>query len=346
MKTSHKILSLIVGLLFLGLFNASARQVVQTDSAHMLIDTAIRFAKKYSLYRNRVNWVETENAVLAAAKNAKTFKEAEPAMQLLFQLLGDHHGAMVYKKDWIKWQAPETPIDTTIHSVLLKKIKKQSPVKAQLLEKGYGYLLIPNNNPHMRGDNERIAQQLQDSLMKLNPEHLQGLVIDLRLNPGGSMMPVLGGIINLFGQGKLGTFIDPASKTEFAWGITGNRIYNNPDTVLILKQTGRPVPDLKIVVLIGPRTASSGEAVAISFKGRKNTRFIGEDTWGYTTANDSFQFGNDLSVFMATSVEADRNGNIYWDHVSPDEVIIGGDDFDNLQADQKVKAALKWLKAK
>ena len=87
-----------------------------------------------------------------------------------------------------------------------------------------------------------------------------------------------------------------------------------------------------------------GEALAISFKGRPRTRFIGEKTGGYTTANESIQFSAETGMFLATSVETDRNRNRYPENVSPDEEITGGDDFDYLLNDKKIQAALRWLK--
>ena len=159
------------------------------------------------------------------------------------------------------------------------------------------------------------------------------------------MFPMLGGIMNVFAEGKLGTFVDPVSKKGEEWGKRGNNLYDGAETGYTLTKTLPDLHHLSIVVLIGPRTASSGEATAISLKGRKNTYFIGENTNGYTTGNSSIQFSYNTGIFLATSVEADRNGNIYLDHVNPDLQIAGGDNFSSLSSDKKVVAALKWLKA-
>jgi len=43
--------------------------------------------------------------------------------------------------------------------------------------------------------------------------------------------------------------------------------------------------DEKVAVLLSRYTVSSGEVVAVSFKGRENTKFFGEATGGYTTVN-------------------------------------------------------------
>ncbi len=348
MKTLTKLIYLLLFFVLMqpaGLLAQS--KTIKPDSAHLLIDTALSYAKTNSIYRNQVNWKQVEDTVRITVANAKTIQEAVPAIKLLYKLLGDHHGFLVYNNKYYGWRGPKVSIDTLAHQALLSKIKAHNTtIKSQLIEKGYGYLLIPDNNPTHPHDQDLIGQQIQDSLNKLNPEKLKGLVIDLRLNPGGGMFAMLGGIANLFSPGKLGSFIDPATKTEQAWGVTNNTAYVGTDTYCRLSSVAKSFAGLKVVVLIGPQTASSGEAVAISFKGRNNTWFIGEDTGGYTTANDSFQLTNDIGIFMATSIEADTKGHIYWNNVSPDEQIIGGDNFDDLRTDKKVIAALKWLKNK
>ncbi len=87
--------------------------------------------------------------------------------------------------------------------------------------------------------------------------------------------------------------------------------------------------------------------VAIAFKGRPNTYFIGEPTAdGYTTSNGYFQFASNLTLNFATNYVADRNKNIYKTTVNPDLAIHHGNNFDNLLNDAKVKVAIKWMTEK
>ncbi|MES2268545.1 MAG: S41 family peptidase [Bacteroidota bacterium] len=348
MKRKMTKISLVtLAVIILGLGKVSAQQ---TDSVRLLIDTLLRFSKTNSLYSKQADWNKITDSVRSKALNAGTIKEALPAVKLLYQLLGDHHGFVTYNNKYYGWSGNNKPMDNSIHAALIKKMKDGYQLKKGTLEKGYGYLLIPDNNPTHHGAVNEIARQIRDSLAALDPEKLKGLVIDLRLNPGGDMYAMIGGLSNLFEPGKLGAFVYPGLKKEEAWNIKSSngvdRVYSGQDTLCKINRRGKPLYDLKVVVLIGPYTRSSGEALAISFKVRNNTRFIGENTGGYTTANASFQFTNEIGVFVATAIEADRNGQVYLDNVKPDEEITGGDDFDHLKNDLKVIAALKWLKHK
>lgn len=111
----------------------------------------------------------------------------------------------------------------------------------------------------------------------MNPAELKGLVIDLRVNPRGDMFAMLAGLTEVFEPGDLGAFVDQVNNTKERWGTNGyyawsdRSIHARATVTHYFSKAG-----LKVVVLIRPETKSSGEAVAISFKGRPNTWFIGE----------------------------------------------------------------------
>jgi len=345
MKTMCKLFLIILAAVLLKPGKAAAQQA---DSVRRLMDTLLQFSKDHSLYSCQVDWKMITDSVRSKAADAATIQAALPTVQLLYQLLGDHHGFMTYNNKYYGWHDNSKPLDKTTHAVLIKKMKDGYHLKKEMLGKGYGYLLIPDNNPTQHGAVSDIARQIRDSLAALDPTRLKGLVIDLRLNPGGDMYAMLGGLSNLFEPGKLRAFIYPGVKKEESWNINSHygvdQVFSGPDTPCTINRRGKALYHLKVAVLIGPYTRSSGEALAISFKGRSNTRFIGEHTGGYTTANTSFQFSPEIGLFVAAAVEADRTGRMYPESVWPDDELTGGDDFDNLKNDLKVIAALRWLK--
>ncbi|WP_158825981.1 S41 family peptidase [Mucilaginibacter lacusdianchii] len=339
-----KITTLIVSLSFPCLLLAQ-QPLSGADSARMIIDSVLNYARHKSIYRGKVNWTMLTDSVKKHSANARSVKEVMPSVGLVYQLLGDFHGFAIHDGKYYKWWTTKAKLDTVVYRNLRAKMKQKPSVESRMLQNSYGYLLIPGNNPTHPGESDLLAQQIQDSLTKLHPEKLKGLIIDLRANPGGNMYPMILGVGNLLGNGQFGSFIDPVTKQQEAWGIKGKAIYGGLDTVCHLKTLGKASTKLKVALLIGPMTASSGEATAITFKGRKNAILIGEKTAGYTTANDSFRIF-DINVIMATSTEADRNGTPYYENVLPDIEAIAGDDFNHPANDAKINAALKWLKGK
>ena len=72
--------------------------------------------------------------------------------------------------------------------------------------------------------------------------------------------------------------------------------------------------------MIGPQTASAGEATAISFRGRPNTRFFGTASYGLTTGNEGFPLSDGAIILLTTVVELDRTGQEYGEKILPDVV--------------------------
>ncbi|RFZ84362.1 hypothetical protein DYU05_01675 [Mucilaginibacter terrenus] len=316
------------------------------DSARMVIDSTLHYARQNALAGNKVNWAAITDSVKSRGENAKNIEEAMPALQVLFKMLGDFHGGAYYKGKNYKWVANRPHVDYKLYTDILTRIRSGSvQISSKIVENGYGYLVIPANNPTKPGESDSIARQIQLSLTNLKPAKLNGLIIDLRTNTGGDMYPMITGVGNLFTAGKLGAFIYPGNKPEDEWHIAGNAFFMSGKQAMSIPSYSKVNPKIKIVLLTSPFTASSAEALLISFKGQKNVRIIGEVTGGYTTANDSFSYLG-VQVLMATSVEADRNGVIYYENIVPDELIVTGDNLDDLSTDKKVQAALKWLKGK
>ncbi|RZJ86290.1 MAG: hypothetical protein EOO60_13630 [Hymenobacter sp.] len=191
------------------------------------------------------------------------------------------------------------------------------------------------------------AQAVLDSVCRLNSDKITAWVIDLRLNDGGAMAPMLGGIAPLLGDGHLGDFTDQDGKPTEQWYLRNGDFYLDTLGIrTVHTQCSRTKPDKPIAVLLSGLTASSGEIVAISLKGRPATRFFGEPTYGATTANESYLISGSAYLTIAGAAEIDRNKVSYRANIRPDEVIIGGDDFADLSRDAKMQAAVAWLKSK
>jgi carboxyl-terminal processing protease len=328
-------------------FFSFAQSPSSADSARMVIDSALRYAKTNSFYKDKVIWAALTDSVKKYSKGAKNIEAAMPALKVMYKMLGDFHGRASYKDKSYKWVTSRAKADYTLYAGLLNRVRKESPpqIHTRVLENGYGYIAIPSNNPTKDGETSVLVKQLQDSLTKLNPAKLKGIIVDLRANTGGNMYPMILGVGNLFNKSKLGTFVSPGGKGGDDWYIKGTALYIAKDKVLTVAPFGKVNPRIKIAVLVSPFTASSGEATAISFKGQKNAKVIGDNTAGYTTANESTYFLG-VQILLATSIEADRTGHIYHEYVTPDVVVKAGDDLDDFSKDKKIIAAMKWLKGK
>ena len=74
----------------------------------------------------------------------------------------------------------------------------------------------------------------------------------------------------------------------------------------------------KVAVLTSVYTASSGEAIAVVFKGRDNTRFFGQKTLGMITVTDWEVIDDATAMTISVSYYKDRNGGVYNQYVDVD----------------------------
>jgi carboxyl-terminal processing protease len=150
-----------------------------------------------------------------------------------------------------------------------------------------------------------------------------GWVIDLRGHGGGDMWPGMRGLAPLLGEGPPGAFVGKAGRKP--WPATSATIR------LALSH-----PDAPVAVLLGPRTASAGEMIAIGFVGRPNTRSFGQPTAGLTTANAAYPLSDGAVLAVTSAYVEDRQGRRYAGPMIPDE---------SVPPDGAEQAALAWLAA-
>ena len=109
-------------------------------------------------------------------------------------------------------------------------------------------------------------------------------IIDLRYDGGGDMFPMVEGLATVMVTASSGD-LRPYGDQSGVWKVmNGDFFYDDYSVALPNGQVPGALP--KVAVLTSMYTVSSGEVVAVVFKGRESTRFFGEPTGGLTTANN------------------------------------------------------------
>ena len=96
------------------------------------------------------------------------------------------------------------------------------------------------------------------------------------------------------------------------------------------------VSDPRVAVLTDIGVASSGEAVAVAFRARPNTRSFGTATCGLSTAVAQFPLNSGGRLAVVTGVMADRTMKKYGGALEPDELVT--------DPAEVVPRALAWLR--
>jgi C-terminal processing protease CtpA/Prc len=300
-------------------------------------------AKETSLYSDRVDWEEVNTEFTALTEGKETVDELKAGLQYLINSLGDKHGGfrsaidhslIVSYTGGIKEQDNR---DGRFVSTVINDVSAQ--FSYQLLENGIGYLKVVAIGP---GIVKEQADLIRNGLLELKGKGVDKWILDLRFNGGGNMEPMLSGLAPLLGEGFIGGAINHRNEIR-EYSIENGQFNNFGRIACEMNDLPKIGPTEKVAVLLSRYTISSGEMVAVAFKGREHTRFIGEETAGYTTGNGYDPVNDEVVMVISQDVYIDRNKIKYDKKVGVDEYIEFQHSID-MEEDNQIGSAIKWLK--
>ena len=288
------------------------------------LDRILQLMETNSVNRNTIDWSDFRATVLAKAPDPERLDDTFEAIHTALGLLGDNHSIYIAPPEYgVKLRNSKI----TCTGALLASVTVPTSigyVRARSLAEGSG---TPEANSYASTLHAQMRARDTSTVVA-------GWIVDLRGNGGGNMWPMIAGLGPILGEGTVGHFINPAGNWS-VWEYSGFASRTNG---LVAQAVTNPYtlrnPNPKVAVLIDGRVASSGEAAAIAFKQRPNTRFFGTPTCGLSTANVTFSI-DDASLVLTVAKMADRTRLVYGDSVVPDEFISN--------VPNQVDRAIAWL---
>jgi carboxyl-terminal processing protease len=272
-----------------------------------------------SVNRLKIDWPAFRGQVTSASVGAKSLEETHPAILLALTLLGDGHSTFT--------SASGTVLRFRNRTCNAATVTTPSPPGS------IGYVRVGGFSGNAV-EALSFADGIQAAIRSMDRDNLAGWIVDLRGNGGGNMWPMLAGVGPILAPGLAGSFIDPSGQ-RITWEYRDGGSFSGGFLVQGVTSSYRLKKESpRVAVLTDNRVASSGEATAIAFRGRPDTRSFGGPTCGLSTANRAFEVGDGSTLNLTVSTMADRTGRSYGDPVVPDEVISDGD---------PVARAVEWL---
>lgn len=313
------------------------------------LDEAVEVIRANALSADRVDWDEVRRGMRHRAAGAQSAPAAYEALRYALESLGDAH-SFLQLSDSLRaaevrarpqGAAPEDSSDPRIPPTPYGS--RMQP--EQHLHAAEGVTIAHVFMPQGRR-NAEFADRFQRMIAELDASEPCGWIVDLRGNGGGDMWPMLAGLGPVLGDGIAGRMERPGESDRWLYE-SGEAVHLEADGDRIVRirvedpyqLAGHP----PVAVLIDRGTASSGEAMAVSFKGRRLTRTFGERTYGASTATRGFPLSDGANMVLAVATFADRDGTVYADGVPPDEIIPVGDTIPGPEEDPVVQAAILWL---
>jgi len=277
------------------------------SDAQQYLSDALDIIQKNALKSRNVDWVQVRAMASKLTKDAKTPADTYDTIRYVLRQLEDHHSFLM------------TPDDA--NQMNNSTVEDYPAPEGKLLENKIGYVAVFQFGAGEEDQVNKYADEIQSIIIELDKQSVCGWIVDLSNNLGGNMYPMIAGLGALIGEGDLGSF-------KFATGQRTTWYYRNGQAGEANESVARvshpevlfDPNETPVAVLIGPQTASAGEATAISFHGRPNTRFFGGPSAGRTTGNDAFTLNDGAIIFLTLAVELDRSGQEYGGSITPDVV--------------------------
>jgi catechol 2,3-dioxygenase-like lactoylglutathione lyase family enzyme len=319
-----------------------------------VFDSALALAKRHALWRDTVTWSAVEPALRRALAGAARREDAYPVVAMLTRRLGDGHSFFAPPEPAPSAASADgPPVDSASSDEQAARATRRGgqapglppdppPEARWIAAERVGYLRVPAHGA-LGGEGSRaFATAARAALANQHASGACGYVVDLRGNGGGDMWPMLAGLRPLLGADTLGAFrsgVAPGAPTTW-W--TTRAPTDRADAFAQAASPGRaPWPDLSrtpVAVLTDGQTASSGEAVAIAFRGRPHARSFGAPTYGAPTWNTLYALPGGGRLGLTTGVTLDRRGQVHVGAIAPDALVP-------MEAgrDAPLAAALAWL---
>jgi len=188
---------------------------------------------------------------------------------------------------------------------LKRAVIKVTSVKTQLLEPGYGYLRVTQ---FQINTGEEVGKALARLKKSNDGNKLNGLVLDLRNNPGGVLQSAVEVSDHFLSKGLI--------------VYTKGRIANSE--LRFSADRADASEGVPLVVLINGGSASASEIVAGALQDHKRAVVMGTDSFGKGSVQTVLPLNNDRALKLTTALYYTPNGrSIQAQGIEPDIEVTG-----------------------
>ena len=300
-----------------------------------------------SVYLDHALALMRANAIYAPASGWGAVTAEAHKMAVRAKSPADTYGAILYVVGQLtqagdahaKFENPLTAKLMAQGGAALSGTTPTPPPSVSLVDRRVGDVEVPAISSLPASPNSRryVSTALSSISSLQAKDRPCGWIVDLRANTGGDMYPMLLSGGPILGEGRLIGFTGKS-------GFSGYVSYRDSTLSGDGERARAPLkvavfsPAPSVAVLIGPATVSSGEAVAIAFRGRPDTRSFGASTGGVTNSPQTYRLADGATVRVSVEWDVDRRGTVYKHPIKPDAAVSG-----HLPNKAVVQAAGKWL---
>lgn len=224
--------------------------------------------------------------------------KGEPGTEVTLTILRTEEGKTDSKEFDIKVSRADVNVDTIDDDIL------------EIRDKKIGYI-------HIKAFDDITWQDFSDSYSKLMAQDIDGLVLDVRNNPGGALDVVINIADNFLDEGVIVTTKDKNGKE-------------------VVEKSDASASDIPMVILQNENSASASEILAGAMKDRGRAKVIGTQSFGKGVVQKVFNLENGAGAKITISEYFTPNGTqINKVGVTPDIEVSSEEDLDLSKMDFK-----------
>jgi carboxyl-terminal processing protease len=226
-----------------------------------------------------------------------------------------------------------TSVNLTILDSASGHARDVNLVRASIAVHNVTWQNIPDTKlAHLRitSFNTGATEELRAALQKINGDGRNGIILDLRNNPGGLLSEAIG---------------------------AASQFLKNGNVLLVKNASGviRPIPvkpggiayNMPLVVLINGGTASAAEILAGALNSAHRAKLVGEPTIGTGTVLNEFRLFDGSALLLAIEEWLTPSGQLIWHKgISPDTVVKLSSDASLLLPEAERNLTLAEIRAK
>ncbi|MDJ0644105.1 MAG: S41 family peptidase [Erythrobacter sp.] len=284
---------------------------VEDETPEAYLENALSLLEANHINRDRADWQALGEAARTLTVNADSPADTHAAIRAVIIALDEKHSYLI----------PPRPPRSRSGSSSGNRTSTAPPMpEGELLPDGIAYVSIPPLTTVQGRQSVGVQYRdvLQSLLEDLDTGASCGWIIDLRKNYGGNMWPMLNGLDPLLGNGPFGYFVGQTGRSAWVRTQTGISPVDGETASLAIPSFALGNADRPIAVLIGGKTTSSGEMVAVALIGAPNSRSFGQPTANFTTAVVPYELSDGAILGVTTSRIAFASGEIVEGAIQPD----------------------------
>lgn len=258
-------------------------------------------------------YVETQNGytvIVAPIDNSPAQKAGLQPGDIILAVDGEDVTALALSDVVQKVLGPaDSQVTLTILTPKTGETREVTVTRAKIELENVTWQQLPGTEvAHVRisAFSDGVSQALEQALTEIQAAGLQGVILDLRNNPGGLLSEAIDTASQFLPEGTAVLKREDAQKnvkTETA--VSGG--------------TGLDVP---LVVLVNQGSASASEIVAGALQDNHRATILGETTFGTGTVLNEFSLSDGSALLLATEQWLTPSGRVIWHTgIVPDTVV-------------------------